>query len=101
LWASAVKLAARYGVHRTAKALRVGYYSLKKRLQQETGTAGEVAEVDGGATFLELAPPLQVGPCEWTLESVAASGAKMRLHFKGVQPPDLTALGRGFWQVES
>jgi hypothetical protein len=101
LWASAVKLAARYGVHRTAKALRVGYYSLKKRVQQEAATAGDMAEVDAGATFLELAPSVQVGPCEWTLEFEAADGAKMRLHFKGVEPPDLTALGRGFWQVES
>lgn len=96
-----MKLAARYGVHRTAKALRVGYYSLKKRAQQEAGAAGEVAGVDAGATFFEWAPAVQVGPCEWTLEFAAASGAKMRLHFKGVEPPDLTALGRGFWQVES
>jgi hypothetical protein len=101
LWASAVKLAARYGVHRTAKALRVGYYSLKKRVRQEAATAGEVAEVDAGAPFLELAPPVQVGPCEWTLEFEAADGAKMRLHFKGVEPPDLSALRRRFWQVES
>jgi len=32
LWAAAVKLAGRYGLHRTAKALRVDYYSLKKRI---------------------------------------------------------------------
>lgn len=124
LWASAVRLAARYGVHRTAKALRVGYYSLKKRVEQEgaaggdasprgpanslvtlaprgSKTSGDVGEGGGGAAFLELAPPVQAGPCEWTLEFEAADGAKMRLHFKGVEPPDLTALGRGFWQVES
>ena len=36
LWASAVKLAHVYGITRTAKALRVDYYSLKKRLGQES-----------------------------------------------------------------
>jgi hypothetical protein len=117
-------LAARYGVHRTAKVLRVDYYSLKKRVEQESAagddgsasgpanslvafaprgskTSGEVGEGGGGAAFLELAPPVQVGPCEWTLEFEAADGAKMRLHFKGVEPPDLTTLSRAFWQVES
>ena len=36
LWASAVKLAGRYGIHRTAKALRVDYYALKKRVEEES-----------------------------------------------------------------
>ena len=40
LWASAVKLATRYGIHRTAKALRVDYYALKKRVEQNAVIAG-------------------------------------------------------------
>ena len=32
LWVVAVKLVGRYGIHRTARALRVDYYSLKKRV---------------------------------------------------------------------
>jgi hypothetical protein len=36
LWAEAVKLAGRYGVSRTARALGVGYYSLKDRVERET-----------------------------------------------------------------
>ena len=32
LWAAAVKLADKYGIHRTAKALQVDYYALKKRI---------------------------------------------------------------------
>jgi hypothetical protein len=99
LWTSAVRVAGRYGTGRTAKLLRVDYYSLKKRV--EGASAAIASKVPAGAAFLELAPPVQVGPCEWTLEFEAADGAKMRLHFKGVEPPDLAALGRGFWQVES
>ncbi len=33
LWAAAVKVAGMYGIHRAAKALRVDYYSLKKRVE--------------------------------------------------------------------
>jgi len=39
LWASAVKVAGTYGIHRTAKALRVDYYALKKRVEQKAATA--------------------------------------------------------------
>jgi hypothetical protein len=43
LWTSAVKVAGRYGIHRTAKALRVDYYSLKKRVEREAAaTASDV-----------------------------------------------------------
>jgi hypothetical protein len=39
LWSAAANLAQRYGVCRTAKALRLEYYSLKKHMQM--GMAGE------------------------------------------------------------
>ena len=101
LWASAVKLAGRYGTHRTAKALRVDYYALKKRLEGETATgASNVSQRGAGATFLELAPPARTGSCECTLEFEDADGAMMRVHLKGVEAPDLTALSRSFWQIE-
>jgi hypothetical protein len=50
LWASAVKVAGTYGIHRTARALRVDYYALKKRVEgRHAVTAsrapGEVAGV--------------------------------------------------------
>ncbi len=49
LWASAVKLAASHGVHPTASALRLDYYSLKKRIERGTAapcaTMGEWAVV--------------------------------------------------------
>ncbi|NQU26069.1 MAG: hypothetical protein HQ567_32690 [Candidatus Nealsonbacteria bacterium] len=64
LWASAVKLAGRYGTHRTAKALRVDYYALKKRVEQKAAIAGTQQEpaaiaskasaAAAEATFLEL-----------------------------------------------
>jgi hypothetical protein len=61
LWAAAVKSAAKYGIHRTAKALRVDYYALKKRAEQKAAIAGTqrkpadtASKAVAGATFLKL-----------------------------------------------
>jgi hypothetical protein len=97
LWAAAVKMAGVCGVHRTARALRVDYYSLRKRVEQEVVESG-VSEA-GATAFVELASPARIGPCECTLELENASGAKMRVHLKGVEAPDLAALSRSLWDV--
>lgn len=101
LWNSAVKMAGTYGSHRTAKVLRVNYYGLKKRVEQEVAVTPGVPEVDAVAAFVELTSPLGTGCCEFTLELEGADGAKMRAHLKGGTTPDLAALSRSFWQVES
>jgi hypothetical protein len=98
LWAQAVKLAGRYGVSRTARALGVGYYSLKDRVEKATVSAATGSPTRSEATFLELAvsPPSGAGEC--ILEWEDAGGGKMRLHLKGVAAPDLVALSRSFWE---
>ena len=40
-WGSAARMAGRYGLHRTAKTLRLDYYALKKRVEHGTGTRVE------------------------------------------------------------
>jgi hypothetical protein len=101
LWASAVKLAARYGIHRTAKVLRVNYYALKKRVEGAPATIASKApaEVVRGQ-FLELPAAAWTGSGECTLELEDTSGAKLRVHLKGFEAPDLAALSRSFWQNE-
>jgi hypothetical protein len=92
-------MATTYGIHRTSKALRVDYYSLKKRVEQDASSPGVP---DGGTvgTFLELAAPASAGFGECILELEDASGATMRVHLKGVAAPDLAALSQSFWGVE-
>ena len=51
------------------------------------------------ATFLELAPPVSDGVGECILELEDPGGAKMRVHVKGVEAPDLAALSRSFWGI--
>jgi len=43
LWAAAVKAASRHGLHRTVRALRLDYYSLKERVEQQASTAHDPA----------------------------------------------------------
>ena len=93
LWTSAVKAAGKYGLNPTARALRLDYYALKKRVE----ATGSMSDGDTVATFVELAPPVLGGSRECILELEDPGGAKMRVHLKGVEAPDLAALSRSFW----
>ena len=99
LWASAVKAAGKCGLHRTAKALGLDYYSLKKRV--EGAASRGVSEGEASATFVELAPPGPTCSPECILELEDPRGAKMRIHLKGAEAPDLAALSRSFWGIEA
>ena len=105
LWRSTVKTAGVYGLHRTARALRLDYYALKKRIEDRTavnnGTVTKPAttsKAEAVTPFLELVPPLSASECLLELEN--AAGAKMRIHLKGVASPDLAALSRSFWNPQ-
>ena len=98
LWAAAVKVAGRYGISRTARALGVGYYALKDRVEKETSASTAYSPPGNEATFVELAVPSPAGRGECLLEWEDASGAKMRVHLQGVAAPDLVALSRSFWE---
>ena len=97
LWAAAVKMARSYGICRTAGALRVNYYALKKQVEQSPAATPSLPEGGAVATFLELASPASKACCECTWELEDAGGAKMRVHLKGFATPDLAALSRSFW----
>ena len=93
LWAAAAKLAGSHGTCRTAQALRVDYYSLKKRVELESAGAAGLPQ----AKFLELPPSSTASLGECLVEWEDAAGSKMRVHLKGFHAPDLAALGRSFW----
>ena len=107
LWAAAVKSAAKYGIHRTAKALRVDYYALKKRVEQKAAIAGTqrgpaatASKAATEATFLELPAAAWAGSGECTLDWEDGGGAKLRVQLKGFEASDLAALSRSFWQSD-
>ena len=80
--------------------LRLSYYALKKRAIEGGTTVDGVTEGGGGATFVELAPVVQMASGECVLEVENAVGAKMRMHLKGVAMPDLVALSRSLWNQQ-
>jgi hypothetical protein len=92
LWKAAVRVAGKYGVNKTAKALRLDYYDLKRRLDDGNVTRGP------SPSFIELSPPASESIPECVIELEHRSGAKMRIHIKGMGMPDLDALGSLFWR---
>ena len=107
LWEMAVKLAAKHGVHRTSRTLKLDYYSLKKRALAaavRTETQDETRAEAKPSSFVELpsafAPihecglPAVLGPvpeCVIELEDCAGS---WRVHLKGYRAADIAAIGR-------
>ena len=97
LWTAAVELAREGGVYKTAQALHLNYYTLKKRL-----AAGGVKDLSTGVppAFFELVPSGAANSgrlSECTVEFDDGCGAKMRISLKGADTADLVALSRAFW----
>ena len=108
LWASAVKAAGRHGLNPTAQALGLDYNALKRHVEVAGREPPNRAIASGGGpdrqaitTFVELATPASGGAAECLVEMENSSGAKMRVHLKGVPAPDLAALSRSFWGSEA
>lgn len=94
LWDLAVELADHHGVSRTATALKLGYYDLKRRV------AERIVPNDAGtpATFVEIGPTSPAVGCECTIDLQKRDGSRMRIELKGASAPDLAAVSRGFWE---
>ncbi len=95
LWALAVRLAKRHGVNRTARALGVDYYSLKKRVE----AAAACEPPARGPAFVELPAPAVIGKqCLFELNN--AAGATLRVQLLGYDAADVEALTRAAWNAE-
>jgi hypothetical protein len=91
LWREAAELARTHGINRTARALRLDYYSLKKRVAAAARSGERVPE------FVELLPGgIPTPQPECLIEVEDPSGAKLRIHMQGGDFPDVAALARVF-----
>ena len=106
LWNSAVKLSATYGIHRTAKTLRLNPDSLKKRVASANGNGSrgqrrprqKTAGQEAATAFVELVSTEGACPPECIVELEHPRGAKMRIHAKGNPIPDVvTAVSQVFF----
>lgn len=96
LWSLAVKLAEAHGLSRIASVLKLDYYALKKRLESKDSDS-----VSNPGAFVEITPPSPAGSGECVIEFEDGSGARLRVHLRGCDAPDVVALGRSFWGGES
>ena len=96
LWRAAAELACAQGINRTARALRLDYYSLKKRAAATAGSGVRAPE------FVELLSGGMPAPRpECLIEVEEPGGAKLRIHLQGGEFPDVAALTRGFREGRS
>ena len=98
LWASAVELVREHGLNRTAQALRLDYYALKKRLVSKEGL---LCGSPQKATFIEFPLSGAGGSPACTVEMENTRGEKMKIHLAGLGAPELTVLTERFWRSES
>ena len=96
LWSAAAQLAQRFGVYRTAKALRLSYESLKQHLPAGAALASKRKKTP--AKFLELLPLSSALLPECSVELENARGAKMKIQLKGAAMGELSNLTRVFWR---
>ena len=94
LWDLAVRLASTHGVSRTATVLGLGYYSLKKQVEEAAAQPPPC-----GPAFIELPPPVVVGK-QALFELDNGVGATMRVQLLGYDAADVEALARRFWGAE-
>jgi hypothetical protein len=94
LWALAVRLVKTHGVSRTAMALGLDYYRLKKQAEK---TADQPQSIS--PAFVELPSPVVVGK-QGVFELDNGAGARMRVQLMGYDAADVTALLRSFWSAE-
>lgn len=92
LWRLAVRLVEHHGLSRTATALRLDYYSLKK--QVETGP-----EQSSGPAFVELPAPVGLGKqCLFELNN--GIGTSRRIQLLGYDAAEIAALAQHFWNAD-
>ena len=99
LWAMAARLAGEHTVARIARLARVDYYALRDRL--DSVAVEPTVKQENRPSFVELPAPLCAPSAECIVELEHPRGGRMRIHVKGAPAPDLAALSRSFWSLES
>jgi len=88
LWSMAVELADKHGLNRTARTLKLDYYSLKKRVD----AAAVGGRDEGDSAFLEL--PTGFAPVPECVIQFEDSRGTLKVHLKGYSATDIATVGR-------
>jgi hypothetical protein len=102
LWMAAAELAARQGVYRTARALKLAVPSLRKWLAKRSGApkptraAKQKQERADLPAFVEFLAPAVSGVTNCSVEVESPQGAKLRLELKAIAAGEVAQLIRSF-----
>jgi hypothetical protein len=107
LWARAVDLATRHGVHHVANVLHLDYAGLKRRMELAGSGQQQVAPEARAPQFVEMFVPTPMLPqapapvdepvrAECVVELVNARGTRMRIELSGAGVASLPALCNAF-----
>ena len=91
LWAAAAELARRHGVNPTARALRLDYTGLRKRVENQ-GRPKRKRAMATPPNFVEFVAPGAKPVTNCTVEVESAQGSKLRLELRGVATAELADL---------
>ena len=95
LWRRAAALAREHGLNKTARALGLKYYSLKKHLDEMT--TEEVIPAKAKPDFIEfLGDVMTPGSTECIIEWSDGGGSTLRMHIKGVELSELASVAGVF-----
>lgn len=95
LWQLASRLAADFGVSRTATLLGLDYYALRRRMESASPAQRALSK----PAFVELPGSTLASAGEYVLEFENAAGSKLRVHCQGGAVPDLVGLARSLWNA--
>ena len=92
LWMAASVVAREYGVHSVARAVRLDYYSLKRRVEENTTSVAD------GPSFVEVAvsPTMATAVGESVVEMERPDGARMLVRVSGTDA--VVRLSEAFWR---
>ncbi len=98
LWRAAAGAGREQGVSKTAQALHLDYYALKKRVEsglEERSTVEPASEIK----FLEIPLCAPSGRPECVLEFEDGQGARLRVELQGAALAELETVARALWSM--
>lgn len=94
LWKAAKDLTRTHSINQVAKALRLNYTDLKKRISPKVEPPSVKSPPPSFIKF-DIEPPLTQKEC--IIEMEDGNGAKMKMAFRGQTNHDLIELSKAFW----
>ncbi len=98
LWRAAAEAGREHGVSKTAQALRLDYYALKKRVESSPAKRS-AGEPSSEIKFLEIPLGGPLGRPECVLEFEDGQGARLRVELQGAALAELETVARALWSM--